>query len=110
METKFSGEKVIMTLAKAENRVVAFRRAYLHASRRGRAAIVGIINEQFWPLITELAREGSGSIRVLQDQRIIWKGGVVLVPFLVTDRTWRDLPDFNTLVFLNDKGEIIYSL
>lgn len=110
METKFSGEQAIMQLAKAENRVVAFRRAYLHASRKGRAVIVGIINDQFWPLVTELAREGNGAIRVLHDQRIIWKGGIVLVPFLVTDRAWRELPDSNTLVFLNDKGEIIYSL
>ena len=110
MVAEFKGEQKIFRMAKTQDRCTVFREAYMQAGKKGLPRIVGIINGQFWPLVTELAREGGGSIRVLQDHRIIWQGGIVLVPFLVTDRAWRELPDFNTLVFLNDKGEIIYSL
>lgn len=110
MQSATKGEDKVFRVLKAPTRAEAFKAACVAAGKRGMPRIIGIQNALFWPVITELAQEGSGSIRVLDDQRIIWKGGIVLVPFLVTDRNWQEIPGSNTLVFLNDKGEMIYSL
>jgi hypothetical protein len=114
MQSATKGEEKVFRVLEAPTRAEAFKAACVAAcvaaGKRGMPRIVGIQNALFWPIVTELAQEGSGAIRVLEDQRIIWKGGIVLVPFLVTDKNWQEIPGSNTLVFLNDKGEMIYSL
>jgi hypothetical protein len=110
METKHTGEAKIFKIAKAPNLVAAFRAAYLAANRKARCPIVGIAQGQYYELIKQLIAEDDDSIRILRDGRVIWKGGVVLIPFLVTERAAMALPEYSSLMFINDHGEIVYGI
>lgn len=110
METKHTGEAKILKIAKAPNLVEAFRAAYLAANRKARCPIVGIAQSLYYDLIEQLIVGEEDSIRFLPDGRVIWKGGVVLIPFLVTDKAAMALPQYSSLMFINDRGEIVYGI
>ena len=105
-----TGEGKIAKLFAAPTMATTFRAAFCTANRIDRCPIAAITLANYHKLILELQREDATSITQMQDGRVLWKGGVILVPFLATERAASELPQWSQLMFVNNRGEIVYGI
>lgn len=110
MTTSYLGENKVMNLAKAKSSAAVVKAVFRTANNKARCAVMGIAQDAFMQVIKDLVVDDPWSIRQLPTGQIIWKGGVILVPYIVTDRAKNVMPEWSHIMCLNDQGEIVYGI